>query len=439
MTHFKRRQSASSNAKVFLIVGFSLLLAGSVLGQRAAVVDLQSAGTYKPIEMQNILAQDSAKEVAKLVWWENNHRSMSCDFWKGLLCVTPISSCALTAGFGGADKLYQCVNAGASWCAECVEGFSDPRDKEPNSTGGGPGVVCSSDGCHYGSLAEGLTIAPTAAMAGPWKLEDLNVATSRAPSLIQDSSQKVAFYVGPNGHLWMSTHANNGQWWSKASDLGGVVLASAPAAIAPANNIYRVFYKGPTGHLWMSSWDGGQWWSAPTDLGGVVLASAPTAISLASNKYRVFYKGPNGHLWMSSWDGGQWWSAPTDLGGVVLASAPAAVTIRAERDHIAVFYVGPNGHLTMSAWSGGPWWSAPIDLGGINISGDLSAVSPVPHEIDVFYSSSSGELTQSQWIGGPWWSAPYGRTVHTTDGGGAISGTECYIRGPNGHLSVVHP
>jgi hypothetical protein len=364
---------------------------------------------------------------------------LGCDFWKGLLCSTPIASCALTAGFAGAERLYECVNAGASWCAECVEAYSDPRDRDPNSSGGGAGVACSSDGCHFSSMTEGLTAPPPPATPGPWHLEDLGVAALGAPSLVQDSKQKVAFYEGANHHLWMSTHPNDGQWWSAAADLGGVALRSAPAAIAPAENTYRVFYVGPNSHLWMSSWDGGPWWSGAVDLGGVALGSAPSAISIAQDKYRVFYKGPNGHLWVSSWDGGPWWSKPTDLGGVVLGSAPAATVVRGEPDHAAVFYVGPNGHLTMSGWSGGPWWSAPIDLGGEQVSGDLAAVSSVAHEIDVFYAISSGELVHSQWRGGPWWSAPYRRSVRVLGGMGAAGGTEVYVRGANGHLSVVHP
>jgi hypothetical protein len=108
-----------------------------------------------------------------------------------------------------------------------------------------------------------------AATPGPWKIEDLNVTTQEIPSVVADSAQNVLFYKGANGHLWMSTHDNKGPWWSGASDLGGVVLQSAPSAIAPADHTYRVFYKGPNGHLWMSSWDGGPWWSAADELGGI--------------------------------------------------------------------------------------------------------------------------------------------------------------------------
>ena len=210
-----------------------------------------------------------------------------CGFWKGLACAIPISTCATTAGLGGRDALLRCLNVGASWCDECV-GEADPRDKDP---GTGPGVICGSDGCRLGVVGEGLTVAPAPAIAGPWRIEDLNVATQGLPSVVADSNQHVLFYKGPNGHLWMSTHANGGQWWSGAADLGGIVLRSAPSAIAPADHTYRVFYKGSNGHLWMSSWDGGPWWSAPADLGGVLFTSAPSAIVLASNQYRVFYKG----------------------------------------------------------------------------------------------------------------------------------------------------
>jgi hypothetical protein len=189
----------------------------------------------------------------------------------------------------------------------------------------------------------------------------------------------------------------------------------------------------------MSSWDSGPWWSAPVDLGGVVLASAPSAIAIGPNAYRVFYKGPNGHLFMSSWDGGPWWSGAVDLGGEVLSSAPAAVAINGEPNNIGVFYIGPNGHLWMSGYNGGPWWSAPTDLGGETLVGDLSAASRVAHEIDVFYTTPTGELVQSQWTGGPWWSAPFHRSVQTGGAPGALNGTEVYLRGTNGHLLVAHP
>jgi hypothetical protein len=362
--------------------------------------------------------------------------SADCGFWKGLACAIPISTCATTAGLGGREPLLKCLNVGASYCDECV-GAPDPRDSNPHANA--PGVVCDANGCKPGVIDQGLESAPAPAAPGPWKIEDLNVASQGIPSIVADSAQSVLFYKGPNGHLWMSTHANNGPWWSGASDLGGIVLQSAPSAIAPTDHVYRVFYRGTNSHLWMSSWDGGPWWSAPTDLGGVSLTSAPSAVALASNRYRVFYKGPNGHLWMSSWDGGPWWSAPADLGGVVLRSSPAAVAVLREPSHMAVFYVGANAHLTASIFGGGPWWSAPIDLGGVAIKGDLGAASPAPHEIDVYYTSTSGELHQSQWTGGPWWSAPFARSVSTVDGGSSVDGRSVYVRGINGHLSVTHP
>src|SRR6266851_4253415 len=274
---------------------------------------------------------------------------------------------------------------------------------------------------------------------GPWKLEDLGVRTLGAPSVIRDSKQIVAFYQGENGHLWMSTHANNDRWWSKAWDLGGTALTCAPAAIALSDNRYHVFYCGPNRHLWMSGWDDGPGWTSPVDLGGVVLQSRPAVVALGATTYRIFYKGPNGHLWVSSWDGGAWWSAPDDLGGVILSSAPTAATVNGEPHHIAVFYAGPNGHLTMSGYNGGPWWSMPIDLRGEQLSGDPSVVSPAEHELDVFYTNSSGDLFQSQWTGGPWWSAPYSRDIKGVAGVGALTGTEVYVRNPTGDLSVAHP
>ena len=362
--------------------------------------------------------------------------SAGCSFWKGLACFIPISTCATTAGLGGRDPLLKCLNAGASWCDECVD-EPDPRDRDPHANG--VGVSCDEGGCKPAVIDQGLTAAPVPATPGPWKLEDLNVATTGMPTIVADISQSVLFYRGPNGHLWMSTHANNGTWWSGAADLGGIVLQSAPSAIAPAAHTYRVFYKGSNAHLWMSSWDGGPWWSKPSDLGGVVLTSAPSAVALTSKQYRVFYKGPNGHLWMSSWDGGQWWSAPADLGGIVLSSSPAAVAVRGEPTHMAVFYVGPNAHLTASIFDGGPWWSPPIDLGGIPIRGELGVSSPTPHEIDVYYASTSGELNQSQWVGGPWWSAPLGRSIRTTGGGTSVDGHNVYVRSITGGVAVAHP
>src|SRR5713226_1450248 len=92
-----------------------------------------------------------------------------------------------------------------------------------------------------------------------------------------------------------------------------------------------------------------QWWSAPVDLGGVGLASGPAAVSGGLHKVDVFYRGPNDHLWTSWWPDkhdGQLWSAPTDLSGVTLASEPVAVTGGVHR--IDVFYRGPNNHLWTS-------------------------------------------------------------------------------------------
>jgi len=336
--------------------------------------------------------------------------------------------------------MYECVHAGSPWCAECIDGFADPRDRDPNAaSGGGAGVACSKDGCHFSNMTEGLSAPPPPVAPGPWKLEDLGVRTLGAPSVIRDSKQIVAFYQGENGHLWMSTHANNDRWWSKAWDLGGTALTCAPAAIALSDNRYHVFYCGPNRHLWMSGWDDGPGWTSPVDLGGVVLQSRPAVVALGATTYRIFYKGPNGHLWVSSWDGGAWWSAPDDLGGVILSSAPTAATVNGEPHHIAVFYAGPNGHLTMSGYNGGPWWSMPIDLRGEQLSGDPSVVSPAEHELDVFYTNSSGDLFQSQWTGGPWWSAPYSRDIKGVAGVGALTGTEVYVRNPTGDLSVAHP
>jgi hypothetical protein len=90
----------------------------------------------------------------------------NCSFWKDLLCATPIASCALTAGFAGAGKLYECVHAGSPWCAECIDGFADPRDRDPNAaSGGGAGVACSKDGCHFSNMTEGLSAPPPVAAA----------------------------------------------------------------------------------------------------------------------------------------------------------------------------------------------------------------------------------------------------------------------------------
>ena len=114
----------------------------------------------------------------------------NCSFWQDLLCATPIAACAGTAGFAGAGKRYECVHAGSPWCAQCIDGFADPRDRDPNApSGGGAGVACGSDGCHFSNMTEGLSAPPQPLVPGPWKLEDLGVGTLSAPSVIRDPKQ----------------------------------------------------------------------------------------------------------------------------------------------------------------------------------------------------------------------------------------------------------
>jgi hypothetical protein len=180
-----------------------------------------------------------------------------------------------------------------------------------------------------------------------------NILTAGFAAVSQDSGAargKHVFYRSSNGHLWMMSTTESGPVsstvkWSAPTDLGGVQLSSAPAAVSRNTNRIDVFYVGPNGHLWTSWWDGSQsvWWSAPTDLGGVQLSSAPAAVSRNTNRIDVFYVGPNGHLWTSWWDGSQsiWWSAPTDLGGAQPSSAPAT-THWFSRE---VYYRGPDGNL----------------------------------------------------------------------------------------------
>jgi hypothetical protein len=272
-----------------------------------------------------------------------------------------------------------------------------------------------------------------------WVAEDLGgVVLSQAPSVVGDAVHKKLFYAGPNGHLFMSTF-DGGPWWSAPIDLGGVQLTSKPAAAITGPNQLKVWYRGPNGHLWMSWFDGGPWWSAPADLGGVQLTSEPSVVVRGPGAYSVFYRGPNGHLFMSTYDGGPWWSGATDLGGVVLGSAPAAVIPNGEPSHIRVFYKGTNGHLWMSSFDGGPWWSAPADLGGYVIGTAPGVASSSPHRMDVFYAGPYGELTHSEWTGGPWWSAPLRDGIKLPGPASALSATEIYYRGANGHLFVAHP
>jgi hypothetical protein len=281
--------------------------------------------------------------------------------------------------------------------------------------------------------------APLDHIQQTWVAEDLGgVVLSQAPSVVGDPSHKKLFYAGPNGHLFMSMF-DGGPWWSAPIDLGGVQLTSKPAAAITGPNKLKVWYRGPNGHLWMSTYDGGPWWSAPADLGGVALTSEPSVVVRGPDRYSVFYRGPNNHLWMSTYDGGPWWSQAWDLGGVALDSAPAAVIPSGEPTHIRVFYKGPNGHLWMSSYDGGPWWSGAADLGGYLLGSGPGAASSAAHALDVFYAGPNGQLMHSEWTGGPWWSAPFQDGARLTGTPSALSATEVYYRGANGHLFVAHP
>jgi len=211
------------------------------------------------------------------------------------------------------------------------------------------------------------------------------------------------FYRGPNNHLWTSWW-DGSPWWSAPTDLGGVELTSAPAAVTIQYTTelvdkLSVFYRGPNNHLWISSW-GDQGWSTPRDLGGVELTSGPAAATGGEHILDVFYRGPNNHLWTTWWDD-QGQSVPTDLGGVELTSGPTAAT---GGEHILdVFHRGLNNHLWASYWDGGPWWSAPVDLGGVELASEPGVTRHALHRLDVFYRGPNSHLWTSWWPSGDVW------------------------------------
>jgi hypothetical protein len=269
----------------------------------------------------------------------------------------------------------------------------------------------------------------------PFDAEDLfGVALQSAPGVVQDGGRRLALYVGPNGHLWQSTH--DGSWWGAPADLGGVTLTSAPSVVVTSPGRYRVLYRGPNGHLWQSSFDG-TWWGAPADLGGVTLTSGPSAVVTAPGRIRALYRGPNGHLWQSSFDG-TWWGAPADLGGVTITDAPSVVAPLGQAGTLRAFYRGPNDHLWQSTYDG-TWWGAPMDLGGVALSSAPSAVSSRTGRVDVFYLGPGGELMSSQLDPAAGWSAPYRHAVTARSAPGALSAWEVYYRGASDHLTVSYP
>ncbi len=128
------------------------------------------------------------------------------------------------------------------------------------------------------------------------------------------------YYRGPNNHVWTSWWPDKpgSQWWSAPTDLGGVEISSAPTSVLAGHTRedarLTLFYGGPNNHLWTSWWPdkpGSQWWSAPTDLGGVAIASVPAALSNDKDQIDVFYRGPNNHLWTSWWPDKPWLDAQT--------------------------------------------------------------------------------------------------------------------------------
>ena len=94
-----------------------------------------------------------------------------------------------------------------------------------------------------------------------------------------------------NAFVWTGT--------ASAHSIGGgdPVVSAGLAAVSQNSGaaIWKhVFYRGSNGHLWVSATSEpgvitpSTKWSAPTDLGGVQLASAPAAVSRNNNRIDVF-------------------------------------------------------------------------------------------------------------------------------------------------------
>jgi hypothetical protein len=88
-------------------------------------------------------------------------------------------------------------------------------------------------------------------------------------------------------------------------DLGGS-LASAPTAVAWAEDQAEVFAVFPDGALWNRYWDGSTWYPWESLGGALDPAATPACASWGPDRLDVFALGLDGATWHRWWDGTRW-------------------------------------------------------------------------------------------------------------------------------------
>jgi len=168
------------------------------------------------------------------------------------------------------------------------------------------------------------------------------------------AGSQVAFAIGPNHTVSISTQTGTGSW-SAWTSLGGNVTALATGN--EANGTLAVFGIGPTGAVSMTAQNGSGGWTAWKGLGGNVMALATG--KLANGNLALFGINPNGAVSLTA-QTAKGWTAWSSLGGNVTALAVG----NEANGSLALFGMAPNGAVwtTVQTASGG--WTAWGSLGG---------------------------------------------------------------------------
>ena len=158
----------------------------------------------------------------------------------------------------------------------------------------------------------------------------------------------------------------------------------------------EAFALGGNSRLYKKSWVAGGSWSAWASMGTETWVSAPDLCSRGTGSYEVFIRNSTA-LWKKTWSGGGW-SAWASLGApaVGLTGDPTAVSYGP--NNIDVFCRGGDGALWKNSFLN-PGWSGWTSWGG-QIQDNPDACSPGRNHIDVFYRGTDNHLRKVTWVAG---------------------------------------